>query len=188
VLSLLVAVAVAIGDTLPVATDTVPLVTAAVHRPADAPADTVRRRHSVELSDWYYRRLEIHRLGSYIELPMFAGEYYLGNRLMANGQPIANWLRPAHLTVAMGLGGLFTINTVTGGWNLLEGWSQEGDRRNLIVAHTVLMLAADGGFAAAGAMVGRRSDLAAQRRHRAVAVASISAATVSTVMMWIARK
>src|SRR4051812_48754002 len=50
---------------------------------SSAGADTLPRRRprAIEYSDWYYRRLQIHKWGSYIELPLFAGEYWLGNKL-----------------------------------------------------------------------------------------------------------
>lgn len=185
-ISLLLAAAVTFaGDTSVVSTDTTPVVNGAVGRAIAAPSDTVRRRRAIELSDWYYRRLEIHRLGSYAELPLFAAEYWVGDRLMARGVPIANWVKPTHIGLAAGIGGLFAINTLTGGWNLVEGWSQLGDKRTLVVAHTILMLAADGGFAGASLLVHNR--VSAERQHRAVAAVSMGAATVSTVMMWIAK-
>jgi hypothetical protein len=185
-LSLFLAAAISVsGDTSRVASDTIPAIRGPVRRAIPAPSDTVRRRRAVELSDWYYRRLEIHRLGSYAELPLFAAEWVVGDKLMARGTPIAGWVKPTHVGLATTIGGLFGLNTLTGGWNLVEGWSQLGDKRNLVVAHTVLMLAADGGLATASAIAGKGAD--AERRHRAVAVASMGAATVSTVMMWIAK-
>jgi hypothetical protein len=147
--------------------------------------DTVRRRRAVELSDAYYQRLTIHRWASYAELPVFAAEYVVGDRLMARGTPIAGWVKPTHIGIATVMGGLFGLNTLTGGWNLIEGWSQLGDKRTLVVAHTVMMLAADGGFAAASAIAGK--GLNAEQRHRTVAVASMGLATVSTVVMWVAK-
>lgn len=185
-LSLLLAIAIgAAPDTSVVSTDSIPAVTKPVRRAIPAPDDTVRRRKAVDLSDAYYQRLTIHRWASYAVLPLFAAEYVVGDRLMARGVPIANWVKPTHIGLAAGISGLFAINTVTGGWNLVEGWSQFGDRRPLVVAHTVLMLAADGGFAGASLLVHNR--VTAERQHRAIAVASMGAATVSTVMMWIAK-
>jgi hypothetical protein len=147
----------------------------------------VRRRHTVELSDAYYVRLETHRWGSYAELPLFATEYWLGDKLMARGTPVANWVKPTHVGVAMGLGGLFGLNTITGAWNLVEGWSQFGDNRKAIVAHTVLMLAADAGFAAAGMIADDDGNTNNQRLHRNVALGSMGVATIGTAMMWIAK-
>src|SRR5439155_9138831 len=84
----------------------VPPVPPPVHR---VPDDTIRRR-AVEYSDWYYRRLLLHRWLSYAELPVFAAEYALGQRLISsNSQP--EWVKPAHESAAGVLGGLFAVNT-----------------------------------------------------------------------------
>jgi hypothetical protein len=49
-----------------------------------APLDTpvTRRRHAVQYGDWYYRRLTVHRIGSYTMLPLFAAEWSLGQNLL----------------------------------------------------------------------------------------------------------
>ena len=39
--------------------------------PAASDTQPRRRRHAVEYSDWYYRRLQVHRWGSWLELPVF---------------------------------------------------------------------------------------------------------------------
>jgi hypothetical protein len=133
-------------------------------------------------------------LGSYVELPLFAAEYDLGNRLLAapvvaRGQetsPGERSLKDEHLAVAAGLGILFAGNTITGGWNLLEAWPPPGSHRKLLLTHTALMLASDAGFAIAGAIGGQAAHQeSARSAHRAVAVGSIGLATVGTAMMWI---
>ena len=48
-------------------------------------ADTGARPKAIEYSDAYYTRLTIHRYASYAELPLFAAEYALGQRIL-NGQ------------------------------------------------------------------------------------------------------
>jgi hypothetical protein len=84
-------------------------------------ADTVRppskRPRAIEYSDWYYRRLTMHRIASYAELPLFAGEYVLGERLLhyTRYERAPSGLKTAHVLVAGGLGTLFAFNTVTGG-------------------------------------------------------------------------
>lgn len=157
-------------------------------RPRQA-ADTTRRPKAVEYSDAYYTRLTIHRWGSYAELPLFAGEWVLGQKLIGSGTP-ASWVRPAHGTVAGALGVLFAVNTVTGGWNLWDARDDTEGRTKRIV-HSVLMLAADGGFALTGATA-PEDDEGGDRQgrantHRAVALTSIGLATAGTVMMWIDR-
>src|SRR4029079_3074418 len=92
--------------------------------------DTIPRRRprAIQYSDWYYRRLQIHRWGSWIELPLFAGEYWLGNKLILRTRACASGLKPTRETVAYSLGALFTINTVTGLWNLWESRNSTDDR------------------------------------------------------------
>ena len=48
---------------------------------------THRRPRAIEYSDWYARRPLAHRLGSHTMLPLFATEYYLGNKLLNGAGP-----------------------------------------------------------------------------------------------------
>jgi len=180
VLSLLLAATIQLSD-ITASIDTI----GPVRRANAAPSDTIRRRRAVELSDAYYQRLTIHRWASYAELPLFAAEYVVGDKLMARGTPIAGWVKPTHISLAVAISGLFGLNTITGGWNLVEGWSQLSDNRSLVVTHTAMMLVADGGFAAASAIAG--NGLNAEQRHRTVAVASMGLAAASTLVMWVAK-
>ena len=151
-------------------------------------ADTVRRRRpkSIEYSDAYYTRLQIHRIASYTELPLFAAEYVLGERLLKEertGFP-SNGLKTAHTGVALGLGALFTINTVTGGWNLWESRSDPSGRTRRFI-HSIAMLGADAGFAWAGASGGgAKQSQSGANQHRTIAVSSMALATAGTAMMW----
>ena len=150
---------------------------------ATQPADTQpRRRHAVEYSEWYSRRLTIHRIGSYTMLPLFGAEYVLGNQLLHGNED--SGMKPAHVAVATGIGALFTVNTVTGLWDLWDSRSDPGGRKRRTV-HALTMLASDGGFVWTGAIAdaAKRSDANA-RRHRNVALGSIGVATIGTAMMW----
>jgi hypothetical protein len=145
-----------------------------------------RRRHAVEYSDWYYRRLQIHRWGSWLELPVFGTEYWLGQKLI-NDVQLANWVKPTHTAVAGVLGGLFTVNTITGVWNLYDSRHDTEDRA-LVWTHSALMLASDAGFAITGALAGGAKRAGVDRNaHRAVAITSMSLATAGTVLMWVKR-
>jgi hypothetical protein len=156
-----------------------------------------RRPRAIEYSDWYYRRLTMHRIGSYVEFPLFAGEYVLGERLLHDerlGRPPSG-LTTAHTVVAGGLGVLFAFNTVTGGWNLWESRKDPSGRTRRIL-HTVLMLAADAGFAATAAAGGgakvRMSrplsqSLSNAQTHRTLAEASMGIAAAGTLLMWLRR-
>jgi hypothetical protein len=142
-----------------------------------------RRRRAVEYSDWYARRLAIHRIGSYTMLPLFGAEWILGNQLMHDNPSSA--IKPAHVAVATGIAALFTVNTVTGGWNWWESRSDPSGRTRRTI-HALTMLAADAGFVWTGVVAedAKRSDANA-RRHRNVALGSIGVATIGTAMMWL---
>ena len=148
------------------------------------PADTLprRRQHAVEYSDWYARRLTVHRIGSYTMLPLFAAEYVLGNQLIHGDESSA--MKGGHVVVATGIGALFTLNTATGLWNLWDSRSDPAGRTRRTV-HTLAMLASDAGFLWAGAVGGsaKRSNANA-RQHRNIALGSIGVATLGTAMMW----
>ncbi|MGZ3332193.1 MAG: hypothetical protein ACXU9Z_13745 [Gemmatimonadaceae bacterium] len=155
------------------------------------PGDTVARKRprprAIEYSDAYYTRLEIHHWASYAELPLFAGEWFVGQRLLneeRTGFP-SSGLKTSHQVIALGLGALFTINTVTGGWNLWEG-RKDPAGRTLRILHSVAMLGADAGFAWAGATGGgaKQTDVAANH-HRTIAISSMALATAGTAMMWL---
>ena len=151
-------------------------------------SDTIRkRRKAIEYSDAYYTRLQIHRIASYTELPLFAAEYVLGERLIKEertGFP-SSGLKTAHQAVALGLGGLFAINTVTGLWNLWDSRQDPSGRARRLI-HSALMLGADAGFALAGTTGGDANEtLGDQNRHKTIALTSIGIATVGTAMMWL---
>lgn len=157
-------------------------------------ADTGRQR-AIEYSDGYAVRLKIHRLASYAELPLFVGEYFLGEKLLRDQRNGLNRggdddgsessAAGAHSAVAAGLGVLFTVNTITGGLNLYESRKDPSGRTRKWV-HTLTMLAADAGFLwTAAAAEGARESNAGARTHRTRAIASMSLATASTVMMWL---
>lgn len=168
-----------------------------------AAADTGgrRRTHAVEYSDWYARRLALHRIASYTMLPLFAAEYVLGDRLIRQQEGAARGddyvhggTRNLHSVTAGAIAGLFTINTVTGLWNLYESRHDPAGRK-LRTAHTLLLLAADAGFVATGALAGDASENESEgggpaggaRTHRNVALASMGVATLGTAIMWFHR-
>ncbi|MEO6877975.1 MAG: hypothetical protein ABI205_05800 [Gemmatimonadaceae bacterium] len=161
-------------------TDSLP--TASIVAQADTPQ--VRKRpRAIEYSDAYNTRLTIHRIGSYTMLPLFAGEWYLGDRLL-NGVNPPGWMKPAHAGVAGALGVLFTVNTITGAWNLWDSRDEPAGRTRRYL-HTGLMLASDAGFAWAGAIGGSaKHNYSTARQHRNIALGSIALSTAGTALMW----
>ena len=154
-------------------------------------ADTVRRRpRAIEYSDLYYTRLTIHRWASYAELPLFAAEWAVGQKLLnqQNSGTVVDRhssLRSTHQALASVLGGLFAVNTVTGVWNLYESRHEPAGRTKRII-HSLLMLTADAGFAYTASVAGdARRTSTGVTTHRNAAITSMGIATVSTVMMWL---
>jgi hypothetical protein len=148
-----------------------------------------RRPRAIAYSEWYGRRLTLHRVGSYAMLPLFAGEYWLGNKL-TNDLELASWVRPAHVTVASTLGVLFAVNTVTGVWNLWDARHDPNDRTRRTI-HAALMLAADAGMVWTASLAGDEEGgtvAESSRQHRNAALVSIGVGTLGTVMMWLWKK
>lgn len=158
--------------------------------------DTTRhpRHHAVETSEWYARRLTIHRIGSYAMFPLFATEFILGQKLInqktdafaGRGNGIDQNLLTAHQVVAGGVATVFGINTITGLWNLYDSRGQ-AEGKKLRTTHALLMLASDAGFAATGLIAGKAADGNPDdaRRHRNVALVSMAPATAGTLLMWL---
>lgn len=150
--------------------------------------DTVRRPRAIEYSDAYNIRLTIHRYASYVELPLFAAEYIVGQKLLTQEQTTTvrhSSLRSAHNMLAGSLGALFAVNTVTGLWNLYDSRHDPAGRARRMI-HSIAMLAADAGFSYTAAIAGaaRRTDVGASN-HRSAALVSMGVATASTLMMWL---
>jgi hypothetical protein len=156
-----------------------------------ATADTGGRRpRAIEYSDFYGVRLQIHRVASYATLPLFVGEFALGQSLY-NHPPGTSATLTAHQLTALGLAGLFGVNTVTGAWNLWESRHDPNDKTRRYI-HAALMFISDAGFVASGASApGRRrvvNDPSAATTHRTIALTSMGVALVGYGMMLIWKK
>lgn len=152
---------------------------------ADTPVERVR---AVEHSDAYYKRLTIHRIGSYAMLPLFGAEWYLGQRLINTSTSTPpSWVKPTHHAVAYGIYTIFGVNTVTGLWNAWEA-RHDTDGRARRWIHVASMLVSDAGFVATAATVNQaRQTLSGANRHRDLAIGSISLSAASTVFMWLTK-
>ncbi|MEO8335931.1 MAG: hypothetical protein ABI664_13215 [bacterium] len=152
------------------------------------PDTTPRRRKAVDVSDAYELRLRIHRYASYTMLPLFAVQSVAGNQLFQadkSGAERPGWAKSVHSLGAAGLGALFTINTVTGLWNLWESRSNEVGRTKRLL-HSALLLGSDAGFAWSGIKLASdaRHDSDARNQHRNVAYYSMGAAAVGYGIMY----
>jgi len=161
--------------------------------PPSSEPDTVQGRQRprpIEYSDGYYVRLKIHYFASFATLPLFAAEYFIGRSLYNNPGTASRSLRGWHSNVAVAIAGLFTLNTVTGLWNLWEGRHDPAGRTRRYV-HAFSMLAADAGFLATSQMTPHRDfrrsggtvDQSSANTHRALAISSMSVSLASYVMM-----
>ena len=135
----------------------------------------------VDYSEWYYRRLDIHRWGSYAMLPLFIAQYVAGSQLESGGED--NWAEDVHPMLAGGVAALFASNTVTGVWNLWDGRQDPTDRTRRFL-HAGLMLLADAGFVATGILAdAAEDDGSGAGAHKTVAIASMTLATLSWAIM-----
>lgn len=150
--------------------------------------DTVpRRRRSVEVSDWYERRLRIHRYGSYTIYPLFALQAIAGNQIFQDPKAAPDWAKNTHRFGATALAGVFTLNTVTGLWNLWDSRNVEQGRSRRTV-HALLMLASDAGFTYAGAKLSDEAEgsIVKRREHRTWAYGSMATALtgIGVMTLW----
>jgi len=147
-----------------------------------------RRRKSVQVSDWYERRLRIHRYLAYTTIPLYTFQAIAGNQLYQQSSGAPGWAKTGHRVGATALAGVFTVNTVTGLWNLWDSRSvPQGRARRTI--HTILMLASDAGFTYAGVKLSNEAEnsLDKRRQHRNLAYASMGVAIAGSGMMLIWR-
>lgn len=146
-----------------------------------------QRTQAVQYSEGYNKRRQIHMIASYATLPLFVGQYILGDKLYDGtaSDTVKTW----HGVFAGGIAGLFAVNTVTGVWNLVEArHDPNGKTRRLV--HGLLMLGADAGFVATGLMApGDHEDVDSNDKaaHRNVAIASMGMATASYLYMLFTR-
>jgi hypothetical protein len=164
----------------------------AVAMPQPAPVaqqDTTRRRpRAVEVSEWYGRRLTIHRYMSYAMVPVFTMQYIAGTKLydaqLAGHGPAPDWALPVHKVGASTIATIFTVNTVTGVWNLWDS-RHTPEHRWLRLSHAAVMLGADAAFAYTGIKLSRQAENDPDKRaeHRRVALVAIGASTASGLVM-----
>lgn len=147
--------------------------------------DQEPRARTVRYSDGYYRRLKVHRALSYAMLPLFAGQFITGTKLINDPDtPDDDWRRKLHKPLAIGTGIVFAGNTVTGIWNLIES-NKNPEGRTKRWVHGLMMLAADAGFAYTGMVLAdkAKSDPTMRNDHRNMALASMTMAVSSWAIM-----
>ncbi len=150
---------------------------------AAAAAMTMPTAARRDVSEAYYRRLAVHRAASYAILPLFALQYAAGTQLFEKSSDAPQWAKVGHRVGATGVAALFATNLVTGIPNLIEARREPVDRGRRTF-HAVMMLAASAGFTATGLLAeSAEGDPDARARHRSVALASMSVATIGYFSM-----
>ena len=148
-------------------------------------ADTPHARPKVvEVSDWYSRRLTVHRYTAYATVPVFAVQWAAGDRLFKHGAAAPTWAKTMHRVGATALAGMFTVNTVTGVWNWWDSRSvKEG--RVLRTIHAITMLGADAAFTWAGAKLSNEAETSDDKRrlHKEVALSAMGVTVASGLAM-----
>lgn len=158
--------------------------------PSDTPPPATRPRvKAVEVSEWYSRRLTLHRRLAYTTLPLFAFQFAAGDQIWEKGPQAPAWARKGHRIGAATIATVFTVNTVTGVWNLWDSRGvEEGRARRYL--HATTMLLADAGFTYAGAFLSEQAetDLDKRELHKKVALSSIVVALGSGIIMRFANR
>jgi hypothetical protein len=176
------------SDTIRTVTDSTPVRDSALARlrlsPALPDSQGRPRPKAVEMSDWYSRRLTIHRYVAYATIPVFALQYAAGEKLYNKSKAAPTWAKTMHRVGATSLAGMFTVNTVTGAWNWWDSRSA-AQGRVLRTVHALTMLAADGAFTYAGAKLSNEAENSAAKRkeHRTIALSAMGVTIVSGVAM-----
>ncbi len=147
-------------------------------------ARTRRRTRAVEYSGFYNVRLKIHRYLSFAMIPVFIGTYVTGDQVLKHGSDAPDWALNWHRPFATATAVLFTVNTVTGLWNLWDSRKDPAGRTKRWI-HSLMFIAADAGFAYTGLVLAhdaRESD-SKRRLHRDVALVSMGVAVSSWGLM-----
>ena len=138
-------------------------------------------------SEAYEFRNKVHKYASWATGPLFVAQAIVGQQLYDGDGSGA--LKTTHSVLAGLTGALFAVNTVTGVWNLWEGWDNPTGRTKRLV-HSLLMLGADAAFLATagnapesdeGGFEGNKSA------HRNAAIVGFSTASVGYVLMLLSR-
>ena len=149
---------------------------------------TRRRAKAVEVSDAYALRLRIHRYAAYSVIPLFIVQSVAGNQLYQadnSGAPRPGWAKGTHSLGAAAIGTVFTLETVTGLWNLWESRDNEVGRTRRF-AHAALMLASDAGFTYSGIKLASdaKRDSDSRAKHRDIAYYSMGVALGGYALMY----
>jgi hypothetical protein len=157
----------------------------ALLRLARIPTDTPHTRvRAIEVSDWYERRLMIHRFVAYGTLPVFGAQWLAGQQLLDKSRDAPTWAKTTHRVGATMLAGMFTANTVTGLWNW---WDSRAVPQNRVLrtVHAFSMIACDAAFSYTGAKLSNEAETSSSARtlHYQVALVAMGVTVLSGTAM-----
>lgn len=156
--------------------------TSLVVAPTDTPPRRRPRPRVVEVSDWYSRRLTIHRYTAYATIPVFGVQIWAGDQLWRHSAAAPEWAKTMHRVGATTLAGMFAVNTVTGLWNWWDSRTVPQDRA-LRTVHALSMLAADAAFSyAGGALQQAAQESSAKRREHITVALSATGVTFASAL------
>ena len=138
-------------------------------------------------SEGYEFRNKVHKYASWATGPLFVAQAIVGQKLYDGDA--SSGLRDAHSVLAGLTGALFAVNTVTGVWNLWEGWDNPTGRTKRLI-HGLLMLGADAAFLATAGTAPESDEGDAEgskSTHRSAAIVGFSSASVGYLLMLLAR-
>ena len=156
--------------------------------PTDTPPPRTRPR-AIQVSDWYSRRLTIHRYVAYSTIPVFAAQWIAGNQLLKESRQAPEWAKFTHRAGATALAGMFTVNTVTGIWNWWDSRAVP-QHRVLRTVHAFTMIACDAAFSYTGAKLSNDAETSNSARtlYHQVALISMGVTVLSGTAMKIWNK
>lgn len=147
---------------------------------AQTPSAPTPRARAYEYSDAYRTRARIHRYASFATLPLFVAQVVEGQRLFDGTGGSST--RSTHKALALSIGGLFGVNSVTGVWNLIESRHDPNHRKRRLF-HGLTMLGCDAGFVATGLLAPGDGGSGDRSLHRKVAITSMGIASANFLFM-----
>jgi hypothetical protein len=171
-----------VGATVPGTEPTLDLPGASIAGPNGGSFCTPSARHQVQdVSDWYGRRLTLHRYAAWTAVASFPVEIYTGWLLRSPGAD-PEWVRDTHRATVWVLGSTFTVNTVTGVWNWWDD-RKTPEGRGWRTAHALVMVAADAAMFATARAGQARARGEGGEWHRELAFTTAGLTAIGHLMM-----
>lgn len=159
---------------------------AALFDPAAAPQGAPPAK-AYTYSEGYELRHKVHRYAAWATGPLFVAQAIVGQKLYDGDA--SSGMKDAHSVLAGLTGALFAVNTVTGVWNLWEGWDNPTGRTKRVI-HSLLMLGADVAFLATASTAPENEDgelEGSKSTHRNAAIVGFSGASVGYLLMLLSK-